>query len=193
MTQLFNLQLEAEIKALLQEHFSLLAEYTSSINPADPALCNKLRQDLLLLNDLCQTPTALADREMYLTVTRLMSRLRHLFQITQMPPDCGPFQHTELVNLWNRANAWCHKLQSCYDVTDEEVWDMIAPVVPDVLKRLNHNLYEAIWWKPVPAMDIEILMRTGQVVIEPVPFESDSTPGLVSIRFSIQHQTEAQE
>jgi hypothetical protein len=185
MSNQFSQPLEIELKAVFQNHVSMIAQFSPSIDPANTTLCDTIQEDFYTLDYLCQTPVIYANQENYTKACQLLDRVRNFLRLVNSTPACPVYQYEALSDLWKRANAWCEQLHARYDATDDEIWDLIEPVVPDVLKRLRHNLYEAIWWKPVPQMDIEILQRTEHVIIEYSSLEYPGVPGLVTIRFSI--------
>jgi hypothetical protein len=186
MSQELSYQLENEVKAILHHHLSRVAEFTTSVDPNAITLCDTLREDLAMLERICWIPSCHVSRETYSAARQLLDRIRNLFQLINPSFNSTMTENSELGNLWTRANDWCNRLDTAYDIQDEEVWDIIAPVVPDVLNRLRHNFYEAIWWKPIPCMDIEILRRTEYVVMEYCAPESMVRTGLMRVRFSIQ-------
>lgn len=67
-----------------------------------------------------------------------------------------------------------------------EVWDHIAPVVPDSLEDLGNRQYLAKWWKPVPLQDVEALLRMPGIKIHGEPYEPKSLPEGLVVRFSIE-------
>lgn len=66
-----------------------------------------------------------------------------------------------------------------------EVWDMLMPVKPDRLSDLGDGLYEAKWWKPVPMMDVEILVRTDHINVRGHAYEPDTLADGLAIRFTV--------
>lgn len=67
----------------------------------------------------------------------------------------------------------------------ERVWETITPAIPDRLDDLGEGVYEAKWWKPVPMMDVELLLSLGVVSIDEQPFEPANLPGGLAVRFSL--------
>ncbi len=65
------------------------------------------------------------------------------------------------------------------------IWDLIAPAVPDRLNDLGGGVYEALWWKPVPVMDVEIMRRDECVELLGAPFEPAQLPGGVGLHFRV--------
>jgi hypothetical protein len=66
-----------------------------------------------------------------------------------------------------------------------EVWDMLIPVKPDCLSDLGDGLYEARWWKPVPMMDVEILVRTDHIDVQGHAYEPDTLADGLAVRFTL--------
>jgi hypothetical protein len=64
------------------------------------------------------------------------------------------------------------------------VWERIAPAVPDVLTELHEGVYEARWWKPVPKMDVEILLGVEAIIIIGRPYEPSDLPMGYAVRFA---------
>jgi len=85
----------------------------------------------------------------------------------------------------SQSNRWRENYRFRCDVLDA-VWDFIHPVVPDHMSQVNDDLFEATWWKPVPAMDIEILQHTEGIIIIHGPYEPESIAGGLAVQFSIQ-------
>jgi hypothetical protein len=67
----------------------------------------------------------------------------------------------------------------------EAVWALIAPAVPDVLHEIRTGVYEAVWWTPIPHMDIEMLLHTDGIVIIGHAFEPVGLPKGRAVWFSI--------
>lgn len=66
-----------------------------------------------------------------------------------------------------------------------KVWALIDPVEPDCLEDLGNGIIEASWWKPVPLMDIEILSRTENIIVQGNPYEPRALPNGLAVRFMI--------
>lgn len=65
------------------------------------------------------------------------------------------------------------------------VWGLLAPAVPDHLKTLDAGIYEAQWWKPVPPMDVEMIIRTPGIHLLGQPFEPENLTKGIAVRFAI--------
>jgi hypothetical protein len=178
-------QLEIELNTIIQQHMTTLAEFVTPIGSPDITICKTIQHDLSILDELCQLPCATTDRDTYSIVRESLGRIRQLLQLLNLSPDSSTFQSGELGKLWNRAYQWCERFSTSYELTCEEVWALIAPVVPDVLRQLGTNIYEAIWWKSAPRMDIEILQRTEYIQVEDAAFAVNNIPGRVVVRFTI--------
>jgi len=72
-----------------------------------------------------------------------------------------------------------------HPLTRDQVWDWIAPAVPDTLDDLGNNIFEAKWAAPVPALDIELLRDTEGVRILGDAFEPRHMPDGIGLRFTI--------
>lgn len=85
----------------------------------------------------------------------------------------------------SQSNNWRENYRFRSDELDA-VWDFIHPVEPDHMTHIGDDVFEAIWWKPVPTMDIEILQRTEGVKIVRGPYEPEAAAGGMAVHFSIQ-------
>lgn len=95
------------------------------------------------------------------------------------------FEDTDLGCIWAQAEKWCKTaVKHCSRRPVKDVWEVIAPVQPDSLQEFEDGVYEARWWKPVPMMDIELLLRTDG--IDPIgkPYEPDDLSGGIGVRFT---------
>ena len=71
------------------------------------------------------------------------------------------------------------------DVPIRTVWQILEPAVPDCLHALGNGLFEARWWKPVPMMDVEIIIHTDGLLMMGDPFEPADLPNGIAVRFSV--------
>ena len=136
------------------------------------------------LADICDQPPAHACHEDYHEARSCLEEIEGFISAMNQDVD-EAFGDTELGELLSRCTRWCGAAADQFHYTLDDVWDIIAPVVPDHMEELSQGVYEAQWWFPVPKMDIEILIRSEGIVVTEPPFEPAHLPGGLAVRFSV--------
>ena len=185
MKQSMTKHLESEMKNIIQNHLSDLAEFTTITSLEHVTISEDMQHDLAALEYYCQIPCDAVTKEIYVVVAEAFRRLQHLLKLMDYSPDALDFRNTQLGRLWHEVKDWCNRVAAQFEISREDVWDCLAPAVPDVLVQLDSHVYEARWWKSAPKMDIEILLRTEHVIIEKFPYEPADLPGGIAVRFRI--------
>jgi hypothetical protein len=90
-----------------------------------------------------------------------------------------------LHRLLAQAQDWCQAAARAA-ISLDSVWQFLDPVQPDSLIRVDAEVFEAVWWQPVPWMDIEILRRTEGVIIHNEIASPDKLPGGIAVRFALR-------
>ncbi len=76
-------------------------------------------------------------------------------------------------------------------LAQNEVWEHIAPIVPDSLEDLGGGCYVAKWWAPVPLHDVERFLNLKGIQICGEPYEPRSLPNGLAVRFSVADDDQA--
>lgn len=96
------------------------------------------------------------------------------------------FHEDTLNDLWLTSTAGAPvRYRACAALPTGEVWEQIAPAIPDVLKAVHGGVYEAKWWHPVPQADVETLLHLEGIAIIGQPYEPADLPMGCAVRFSI--------
>jgi hypothetical protein len=139
------------------------------------------------LTEICQYPPQRASSELYCEVCECQDDLQTFLNIMNQPLD-SDFKTTYIGQVLTRAQSWRIAAQKAQRPI-KDVWEFISPAIPDHLEHLGDGQYEALWWKPVPVMDIEILKYTEGVMISGEPFEPMGLSGGLALQFSITSPT----
>lgn len=75
---------------------------------------------------------------------------------------------------------------SAHQSAPDAVWEQILPAIPDRINDLGDGIYEALWWRPYPVMDIEILKRDECVDLLGPAFEPEQLPGGLGVQFRLR-------
>jgi hypothetical protein len=173
-----------EIKDIMMRHYEELALYIPAgtqiiaITPENILIC------LERLAEICQYSSTETSYELYTEACEYYDTFQDFLNTMNqtMSPD---FEKTTVGQIWVQADNWRQREQKQFQLTGLEVWDFIAPAVPDRIVDIGNGQYEARWWKPVPMMDIEILKRTEGVFIHGEPFEPRNLEGGLACQFSL--------
>ena len=184
---MMNTQLRESISAQISEmiglHIQEMDRYISLQDASQleaPAVLNRFCR----LADICDQPPAYASQEDYLEAQSCLEEIEGFIRAMNQDID-EAFGTTEIGEFVSHCTRWRKSAADQFRFTLDDVWDIIAPVVPDHMEELSQGMYEAQWWFPVPKMDIEILIRSEGVVITEPPFEPAHLPGGLSVRFSV--------
>lgn len=182
MTASLRSALNQELRHIITRHLEDVSEYIAVKAVVDDYVPDRLLAHLEQLDAICKTSAKQASAELYREAVICRETLEVFFhRMNQgMDPD---FQAMRIGQIWLQANAWCDEAGRQFQLSIDEVWDLINPIKPDHLRELGHGLYEARWWKPVPMMDVELLHYTDGVTVEGVPFEPANLPNGLAVRF----------
>lgn len=177
--------LQDEIRDVIYKHLDELGEYVPAARDTMAVHSEQVVACVERLVEICEhnAPES-ASIELYGEVCSYRHRLEGFLRSMNQCTD-SRFERTAIGKIWATSQQWCQKARTQFDPDVDEVWDFIAPAMPDHLHYLGDGQYEARWWKPVPTMDIEILKYTEGVVIIGEPFEPSTLPGGLALRFSI--------
>lgn len=178
--------LQDNVKAIIQNHITELSQFITTPS-LEITILDDVLSDLSHLQYFCKYTNEPPHQETYLIVSQSLNRVRRLFDVIGYTPDATSECKSELESLWKYANEWWENASSHFELSMEEVWNLIAPAVPDVLQQTSFNVYEARWWTPIPPMEYEILLRTEYVIIEELPFVPADMPGCKAVLFSIDY------
>lgn len=178
--QAIDLQIRKLICSHLQEIESYLGlELVQNIETPDMVI-----RWLTQLSSLTDSPPDLASTEIYCNVSELLSEISVFLSVFNQDSDTG-FESTEFGRLIVETTQWLEIASKRFHLSLDDVWNRIAPAIPDHLVEVDQNTFEAQWWHPVPMMDVEILRRTEGVSIVSPPVQPSSLPGGISVRFTI--------
>ena len=76
-------------------------------------------------------------------------------------------------------------------LAQNEVWERIAPIVPDSLEDLGEGRYLAKWWVPVPLYDVERFLSLKGIRVYGEPYEPRSLPNGLAVQFSVSDEGRA--
>jgi len=176
--------LNDEVRTIILQHLGDLGQYLPSAKEIDEQIPETVLSCLERLTQICQYSPESAPPDLYReacnNLGELEAFLKSMNQFTNRE-----FRETAVGQVWAEANHWHRSASQQYQLTTQEVWQLIAPAQPDHLEDLGDGSYEARWWKPVPVMDIEILKYTDGVLIDDAPFEPKTLPGGLALRFSV--------
>lgn len=138
------------------------------------------------LSALCAAPpTGPLIGEKYGVVCACMDEVKHFLRVINYNED-NQSADRQVDRILAQAQAWRQATAAHLAETGlNSVWDLLDPVKPDSLSQADTEVFEAVWWQPVPWMDIEILRRTEGVIIQDEVINPDKLPGGVAIRFAV--------
>lgn len=175
-----------EINHIVNKHLEELGRYISLAEPTESLVPGNIVADLDKLAAICAYAPDPMPQTLYEEAVECRDNIAAFLDHMNQKQNAA-FAKTNIGRILMQADEWfTQATERCVDLTMRQVWDLIAPVVPDHLEDLGDGLYEARWWKPVPMMDIEILQRTDKVVVHGEPFEPRHLPRGLAVRFSIQ-------
>jgi hypothetical protein len=180
-----------EIRDIVVTHLEELAKYIPGVKSLEDRTPEQILLCLERLSEICSYQSEDIQYERYLEVCDCQNTVQNFLKTMNQTLD-GDFKETSIGQILTRATVWEQRAAKQFRLTKDEVWDFIAPVKPDHLEDLGNGQYEARWWKPVPVMDIEILMRTEGVLFQSEPFEPHNLAGGLAVRFSISADISAE-
>jgi len=180
----FRTEIQSQIHDLLVEHLKEVSQYLSGAG-LHPQRGAQIIDDVENLANICQIAPEAASPGMFYAAQTALKRFDSFLQLINQDRDTC-FCSTSAGVIWQRATCWCETVRRLYShIPLDQVWDVIAPAMPDTLNDIGGGIYEAIWAAPVPPMDIEILNRTPQVEVQGTPFEPEGVPNGVAVHFSL--------
>ncbi|MCC7447487.1 MAG: hypothetical protein IT324_08735 [Anaerolineae bacterium] len=175
-----------EITNIVNRHLEALGRYILLAEPAENLVPDNVVTALDKLAAICEYAPDPIPQALYEEASECRDNIAAFLEHMNQKQD-ATFAKTTIGRILMQADEWfAQTAERCVDLSAQQVWDLIAPVAPDHLEDLGDGLYEARWWKPVPMMDIEILMRTENIIIHGEPFEPRHLPRGLAVRFSIQ-------
>jgi hypothetical protein len=179
-----NTTITHQVVSIISAHIADLQDYVPLTEVEIPHPQTILEQIDWLVKTTASPPemsTAATCEEMFYMLAQLEAFLSEMNQHID-----EAFIETPLGQIWLRAQQWYEfAAQSSIRAPIKEVWGRLKPAVPDCLNELDDGSYIAKWWKPVPMMDVEIIIRTESLVVHGDPYEPDDLPGGIAVHFSV--------
>ncbi len=139
------------------------------------------------LSGICSQPASASSFSVYLRASALLRNLNDFLDLMNEDRDAR-FEQSEVGRIWALASDWRQEARLLHQtLTRDQVWNWIAPAVPDTLTDLGGNVFEAKWAAPVPEMDIELLRGAEGVRILGEAFEPAHMPDGIGLRFTIDN------
>lgn len=184
MTNSQSQVIDLQIRKLICDHLQEIENYLGLQLLQDIETPDRVFYWLTQLASLTDTPPELASAETYRDARELLSEISGFLLVFNRESDIG-FESTEFGRLIAQARQWLGIASKRFQLPVGEVWNRIAPAIPDHLVEVDQNTFEAQWWHPVPMMDVEILQRTEGISIVSPPAQPPNLPGGISVRFTI--------
>ncbi|MCC6801988.1 MAG: hypothetical protein IT319_03810 [Anaerolineae bacterium] len=140
------------------------------------------------LIEITRLPPHVVSRETYREAAACLDEVVSFLQVMNHSTSRA-YANTALDRMLMDANTWCSLVPTKIKESPEDVWDLIAPAIPDTIRDLGSGQYEARWWKPVPVMDVELLKYTDGIRVLADPFEPVTLSGGLALRFAIAEHT----
>ena len=176
--------LSQEIKKIVIKHLNELSRYIPAPTHLDDSAPAHIVICLERLSEICQCSPNETSYEIYVEACACHDQLEVFLDSMSHVRDRA-FEETNIGQIWLRECLWLQIAAEQFQPVKSEVWNLMAPVVPDRLLNLGNGQYEARWWKPVPMMDVEILKGTAGILVHGDPFEPSNLAGGLACRFSI--------
>jgi hypothetical protein len=177
-------QLNDQVYTIVRDHLHELEPFLDHSLEID----RQVRRVVGWLEDLscvCRTSPSDCSKQEYQRAANVLTELNEFLHMMNQPLN-DRFEQTSVGAIWLQATTWCAAARrSLLHLTREEIWDWIAPSVPDCLEEVGDSVFEAKWAAPVPMRDIEILCRKKGVHIYGDAFEPGNLPRGLAIRFSV--------
>ncbi len=137
------------------------------------------------LSRICRQSPEKSSKQEYQWAAATLDELNEFLHLMNQTLD-DRFEKTSIGTIWLQATTWCAAARrSLLHLTREEIWDWMAPSVPDCLEEVGNSVFEAKWAAPVPMRDIEVLCRKQGVHIYGDVFEPTNLPRGLAVRFSV--------
>lgn len=173
-----------ELTGIITAHITDIAPYVTDVAGVASRVSEHLLMCIERLTYLKDTPPQYASRETYQEASECQEELTSFLRSMNRTADVH-LDNTIIGEILRQTATWLSRAPREFRLTKNDVWDLIAPAVPDHMDDLGNGQYEARWWKPVPVMDIEILKYTEGICISTDPFEPENLPGGLALRFSV--------
>ena len=173
-----------DVKDIMTQHLIELEPYMANQFQNAEEAPEQIINCLACLCEICQYTYTETTYEQYIEVCNCRDTIQEFLDHMNQPTN-SDFKETTIGQIWIQANDWHKAASTHFQLSIEDVWNIIAPVTPDRLIDIGGGEYEARWWKPVPMMDIEILNHTEGVLLYGEPFEPHNLQGGLACRFSL--------
>lgn len=177
--------LSSEVHQIIRDHIDRLSHYTNLTETGESEETREVIYCFERLAQICDCPPDTYAYTSYEEAIQRLSIVEEFLRLTKQQKDSA-FYKTYLGHIYAQANRWCSTMGREFGSSVDQVWELIAPVMPDCLSEIQSCVYEAKWWKPVPLMDIEILKRTEGVIVYGDSYETYDLPNGLAVRFSVK-------
>lgn len=181
-------ELHHQLATIITGHMEALQPYIITANTSsalDIHIPDEVIYNLERLMMICEHPVELTRIDLYIEAEHRLEDV-HTFLNTMNVYQDRHFERTSIGKVVARARRWCQTVRTSHFSTPiSHVWQVLEPAIPDCLQEVENGVYVAKWWKPVPMMDIEILLRTDGVMVHSTPYEPHRLPGGLAVRFSL--------
>lgn len=181
-------ELANELSQIIASHFADVELYVPGGRVYQQPVSEDLLASIERLTEITRTSPHAASRQMYQEASACLGEIADFLRIMNHAA-AHSYKSTTLDNILIEANNWCSLVPATLKSSDSDVWDLIAPAIPDHIEVLGNGQYEARWWKPVPVMDVEILKYTDGIHILADPFEPETLSGGLALRFAVAGHT----
>ena len=185
-SQRYTSAIGLQIAEIINNHFRELESFVgvplSRTIQVPEAIIHSFSELILICNEI---PSEVSFED-YHDACRYLNEINDFLRVFSQEQDVD-FEDTELGRLIVQTMRWCKEVSKKYQYSLDDVWNKIAPSVPDHITMIDYDVYEAQWWHPVPMMDVEILKRTEGIDIVSTLTESKNIQGGLSVRFKLSH------
>ncbi len=173
-----------ELAGIIMSHVEEISQYVPGVNCTAENAPGGLLECIDRLVGIIQVPADVASYDLYREAGNCRDQLTSFLQVMNKPAAHPNSDDSTLSQILTQTEAWRKRVADELDLSNKDVWELIAPAIPDHLVNLGSGEYEARWWKPVPLMDIEILKMTEGVICDE-PFEPEGLTGGLAVRFAV--------
>jgi hypothetical protein len=175
-----------ELHDVITQHFERLVELNVVSGDFAVSVPEDVVKGVEFLSSFCSVmPPAPVAHNVYDEVQNCLDNVTHFLALINYNADRG-FESRELNKILGQAQKWCRAAAAQNaEASLSGVWELIDPVRPDSLYSVGDGSFDAMWWKPIPWMDVEILRRTEGVIIQDESVNPDKLPGGIVVRFKI--------
>lgn len=177
-------EISNELAAIIDAHIADFELYVPGALVYPQPVSVELLASVERLMEITRLAPHMVSRETYQEAAACLDQVVSFLQIMNHS-TARAYANTALDRMLMDANTWCSLVPPHIKESSEDVWDLIAPAIPDTIRDLGSGQYEARWWKPVPVMDVEILKYTEGIRIVDDPYEPATLSGGLALRFAI--------